>query len=160
MQFGGLVTYARRLPDGNIQSPLKNQVGEEAVVEALTLSGATPDDALLLAAGPADKIAKLLGQLRLHLGKKLNLIDAAKWAFTWVVDFPLFEWDDAEQRYFSVNHPFTAPHEADRRPAGHRAGRGPLAGLRHRPQRHGDRRRQHPYPRSGAAGEDLHACSA
>ena len=113
VQFGGLVTYARRLPDGNIQSPLKNQVGEDAVVEALTRSGATPDDALLLAAGPADKVAKLLGQLRLHLGKKLNLIDAAKWAFTWVIDFPLFEWDDAEQRYFSVNHPFTAPHEAD-----------------------------------------------
>ena len=113
VQFGGLVTYARRLPDGNIQSPLKNQVGEDAVVEALTLSGATADDALLLAAGPADKMARLLGQLRLHLGKKLNLIDAAKWAFTWVIDFPLFEWDDAEQRYFSVNHPFTAPHEAD-----------------------------------------------
>jgi aspartyl-tRNA synthetase len=114
VQFGGLVTYARRLPDGNVQSPLKNQVGEEAVVEALKLSAATPDDALLLAAGPADRIARLLGQLRLHLGKKLNLIDAAKWAFTWVVDFPLFEWDDAEGRYFSVNHPFTAPHEADR----------------------------------------------
>jgi aspartyl-tRNA synthetase len=113
VQFGGLVTYARRLPDGNIQSPLKNQVGEEAIVETLRRSGATTDDAVLLAAGPADKIAKLLGQLRLHLGKKLNLVDASQWAFTWVVDFPLFEWDDAEQRYFSVNHPFTAPHEAD-----------------------------------------------
>ncbi len=113
VQFGGLVTYARRQPDGNLQSPLKNQVGEEAIVEALKLSGATADDALLLAAGAPDKTSKLLGQLRLLLGKKLNLIDASKWAFTWVVDFPLFEWDDAEQRYFSVNHPFTAPHEAD-----------------------------------------------
>jgi aspartyl-tRNA synthetase len=113
VQFGGLVTYARRQPDGNLQSPLKNKVGEEAIAEALTLSGATAQDALLLAAGPADKIAKLLGQLRLHLGRKLNLIDTAKWAFTWVVDFPLFEWDEAEGRYFSVNHPFTAPHEAD-----------------------------------------------
>jgi aspartyl-tRNA synthetase len=113
VQFGGLVTYARRQPDGNLQSPLKNQVGEEAVVEALRLSGATAADAILLAAGPADKIAKLLGSMRLLLGKRLNLIDASKWAFTWVVDFPLFEWDEAEQRYFSVNHPFTAPHEAD-----------------------------------------------
>ena len=113
VQFGGLVTYARRQADGNLQSPLKNKVGEEAVAEALRLSGATPQDALLLAAGPADKIAKLLGGLRLHLGKKLNLVDASKWAFTWVVDFPLFEWDEAEGRYFSVNHPFTAPHEAD-----------------------------------------------
>jgi aspartyl-tRNA synthetase len=68
---------------------------------------------VLLAAGPADKIAKLLGQLRLHLGKKLNLIDQSAWKFTWVVDFPLFEWDEAAGRYFSVNHPFTAPHEAD-----------------------------------------------
>jgi aspartyl-tRNA synthetase len=114
VQFGGLVTYARRLPDGNLQSPLKNQVGEDAIVGALTLSGATADDALLLAAGPPDKAAKMLGQLRLLLGKKLNLIDQSAWKFTWVVDFPLFEWDDAEQRYFSVNHPFTAPHEADR----------------------------------------------
>jgi aspartyl-tRNA synthetase len=113
VQFGGLVTYARRLPDGNIQSPLKNQVGEDAIAETLKRSGATADDAVLLAAGSPDKIAKLLGQLRLHLGKKLNLIDQAAWKFTWVIDFPLFEWDDAEQRYFSVNHPFTAPNEAD-----------------------------------------------
>jgi len=112
-QLGGLVTYARRLPDGNLQSPLKNQVGEEAIVETLKRSAVTPDDAVLLAAGPPAQIAKLLGQVRLHLGKKLNLIDTSKWAFTWVVDFPLFEWDEAEQRYFSVNHPFTAPHEAD-----------------------------------------------
>jgi aspartyl-tRNA synthetase len=113
VQFGGLVTYARRQADGNLQSPLKNKVGEEAIAQALTLSGATAQDALLLAAGPVDRISKLLGQLRLHLGRKLNLIDTAKWAFTWVVDFPLFEWDEAEGRYFSVNHPFTAPHEAD-----------------------------------------------
>ncbi len=53
VQFGGLVTYARRQPDGNLQSPLKNQVGEEAIVEALKLSGAAAEDALLLAAGPA-----------------------------------------------------------------------------------------------------------
>jgi aspartyl-tRNA synthetase len=112
-QFGGLVTYARRLPDGNLQSPLKNQVGEDAIVETLQSAGATADDAVLLAAGSADKVAKLLGQVRLHLGKKLNLIDTSKWAFTWVVDFPLFEWDEAEGRFFSVNHPFTAPHEAD-----------------------------------------------
>jgi aspartyl-tRNA synthetase len=113
VQFGGEVTYARRLPDGNLQSPIKNKVGEDAVVEALKLSGAGADDALLLAAGSPDKVAKILGSLRLHLGRKLNLIDTSKWAFTWVVDFPLFEWDEAERRYFSVNHPFTAPHEAD-----------------------------------------------
>ena len=113
VQYGGLVTYARRQPDGNVQSPLKNQVGEEAVVEAPRPAGATAADAIILAAGPADKTSKLLGSMRLLLGKKLNLIDTSKWAFTWVVDFPLFEWDDAEGRYFSVNHPFTAPHEAD-----------------------------------------------
>jgi aspartyl-tRNA synthetase len=113
VQFGGVVTYARRTADGGIQSPLKNQVGEEAIVEALKLSGATPEDALLLAAGPPDKTSKMLGSLRLVLGKRLNLIDQAAWKFTWVVDFPLFEWDDGEQRFFSVNHPFTAPHEDD-----------------------------------------------
>jgi aspartyl-tRNA synthetase len=113
VQFGGEVTYARRLPDGNLQSPIKNKVGEDVVVEALTLSGAGADDALLVAAGSPDKVAKILGGLRLHLGRKLSLIDTSKWAFTWVVDFPLFEWDEAENRWFSVNHPFTAPHEAD-----------------------------------------------
>ena len=160
VQFGGLVTYARRQPDGNVQSPLKNQVGEEAVVEALKLSGATADDALLLAAGPADKIAEAAraaaaasrqeaepdrpGEVGVHLGRRLPAVRVGRRRAALLLGEP----------------PVHGAARGRRPPARHRAGRGALAGLRHRPQRHGDRRRQHPYPRSGAAGEDLHACSA
>ncbi len=54
-----------------------------------------------------------LGNLRLHLAKKLDLIDAKEFAFTWVTEFPLFEYSDTEKRYVSTHHPFTSPDLAD-----------------------------------------------
>lgn len=50
-----------------------------------------------------------MGRLRLHFGKSLNLIDEAKHNLLWVVDFPMFEWSDEEQRYKAMHHPFTSP---------------------------------------------------
>ena len=54
-----------------------------------------------------------LGQLRLHVAQKLNLIPEGKFDFLWVVDFPLFEYDQDEGRYYSMHHPFTAPRWTD-----------------------------------------------
>jgi aspartyl-tRNA synthetase len=60
------------------------------------------------------EIANLvLGELRKHIANKLNLIPQGVFTFTWVVDFPLFEWDDEENRLVSVHHPFTHPKEED-----------------------------------------------
>jgi aspartyl-tRNA synthetase len=55
----------------------------------------------------------MLGQLRLQIARRAGLLRPDHFAFTWVVDFPLFEWDDTEGRFVSMHHPFTSPAEAD-----------------------------------------------
>ena len=67
----------------------------------------------MIAAGEPDSTSKLLGQLRLNLAKKDGLLRSDDYVFTWVVDFPLLEWDAEERRYVSMHHPFTSPHEDD-----------------------------------------------
>jgi aspartyl-tRNA synthetase len=86
----------------------------EAVLRpALDRTKATADDLLLMAAGPAESTSKLLGQLRLHLAKKENLLDAEKFEFLWVTDFPLLEYHEEDGRWYSMHHPFTAPRDED-----------------------------------------------
>jgi aspartyl-tRNA synthetase len=71
-------------------------------------AGASAGDAVLFAAGPANEARTLLGAARLEVGSRCGLIDPAAWAFTWVVDAPMFE-DDGEGGWTAVHHPFTAP---------------------------------------------------
>jgi aspartyl-tRNA synthetase len=71
------------------------------------------EDLLLLAAGPPDATSMRLGELRLDLAKREGLIRADAWEFAWIVEFPLFEWHAEDGRWYSVNHPFTAPMEED-----------------------------------------------
>ena len=68
---------------------------------------------LFVVAGEPDGASKALGQLRLMLAKKDGLLDGETFAFTWVVDFPLLEWDAEEKRYVSMHHPFTSPLDDD-----------------------------------------------
>jgi aspartyl-tRNA synthetase len=70
-------------------------------------------DLLLLAAGPPDATSIRLGELRLDLAKRENLIRTDAWEFAWIVEFPLLEWHAEDGRWYSVNHPFTAPMEED-----------------------------------------------
>jgi aspartyl-tRNA synthetase len=56
-------------------------------------------------------VARVLGALRLHLGRELDLIDHEAWRFLWVTDFPLLEWDEDEDRWKAVHHPFTRPND-------------------------------------------------
>ena len=88
-------------------------IGEEGIRAVLTASGATADDLLVLASGAGDAISKVLGQLRLAVAKKQNLIPEGRWELLWVTEFPLFDWNADERRWDSVNHPFTAPREED-----------------------------------------------
>ncbi|NQT29773.1 MAG: aspartate--tRNA ligase [Candidatus Saganbacteria bacterium] len=67
-------------------------------------------DVLIFVADKPKVVNQVLGQLRLDLGKKLNLIDESKFNFIWVTDFPLFEYSENEKRWSSHHHPFTAPH--------------------------------------------------
>ncbi|HUE89554.1 MAG TPA: aspartate--tRNA ligase [Vicinamibacterales bacterium] len=111
-QFGaaGLV-WARHTAD-SVQVSAK-AIGEEGARRALDLAGAGPDDLLVLGSGAADAISKVLGQLRLAVARKQNLIPENRWELLWVTDFPLFDWNADERRWDSVNHPFTAPREED-----------------------------------------------
>ena len=108
----GLI-WARRLEDGTITSSIMKALGEEGVRQVLDVAGVAAGGLLLIAAGEPDATSKMLGQLRLNLAKRDGLLKGDKYAFTWVVDFPLLEWDAEDRRYVSMHHPFTAPHEAD-----------------------------------------------
>ena len=78
-----------------------------------------------------------------------------KFAPLWVVDFPLFEWDDETQRYYAVHHPFTSPKPEDIAYLDSDPGRVRANAYDFRLQRHGDRRRFDPYPRLETPGEDV-----
>ena len=88
-------------------------LSEAALRPALDGARVGADDLLLMAAGPADATSKLLGQLRLALAKKENLLDPEKFEFLWVTDFPLLEYNEEDQRWYAMHHPFTSPLDED-----------------------------------------------
>jgi aspartyl-tRNA synthetase len=108
---GGLVWA--RAPEGTVQSPALKAAGEDAIRRALELAKAGPADLLLMTAGRHEPTSKLLGTLRLQLARRENLLDPSAFAFLWVVDFPMFEWVEEEQRHEFMHHPFTSPLESD-----------------------------------------------
>ena len=86
----------------------------ESEVEALGKEmAAEAGDLLLFVADKAGITNEALGRLRLHLGEKMGLIDEAQMAFCWVIDFPMFAWDEQEKRHVAIHHPFTAPLDED-----------------------------------------------
>ena len=108
----GLI-WARQAEDGTITSSIMKALGEDGVRQMLAAANAKPGELLLVAAGEPDATSKILGQLRLNLAKQKGLLSADEYAFLWVVDFPLLEWDSDERRYVSMHHPFTSPHDED-----------------------------------------------
>ena len=105
--------WARRAEDGAITSSVMKALGEPEVRKLLDAASAGNGEILLVAAGEADATSKMLGQLRLSLAKQKGLLSPDEFAFTWVVDFPLLEWDAEAKRYVSMHHPFTSPHDED-----------------------------------------------
>ncbi len=112
-QLGAAGLVWARVVDGTVTSSALKAAGEETIRRALEMSGATPGDLLLMAAGKHEAASKLLGQLRLQIARRENLLDPNAFAFLWVVDFPMFEWSEDEQRYEFMHHPFTSPLESD-----------------------------------------------
>ncbi|MGH9240532.1 MAG: aspartate--tRNA ligase [Vicinamibacterales bacterium] len=108
----GLV-WARRLDDGSVTSSIMKAMGEDAVGKLLDEARVSNGELLLIAAGEPDSTSKLLGQLRLNIARRDNLLPSDVYAFTWIVDFPLLEWDAGERRWIYVHHPFTSPHDDD-----------------------------------------------
>lgn len=108
----GLV-WVKLEENGSIKSSVGKFFSEEELKGWCDKMGANPGDLLLIMSGDAMKVRKQLCDLRLEMGERLGLRDKQSFAPLWVVDFPLFEWDDETQRYYAMHHPFTAPNPED-----------------------------------------------
>ena len=99
--------------DGSVKSSVGKFYSEEDLKEWGRRAGANPGDLLLVMSGEAMKTRKQLCELRLEMGNRLGLRDKNNFAPLWVIDFPLFEWDEETQRYYAMHHPFTSPNPED-----------------------------------------------
>lgn len=108
----GLV-YIRYNEDGTVKSSVDKFYSEDDLKAIGKLFNAQPNDLVLILAGEEEKTQKALNELRLEMGERLGLRDKSVFAPLWVVDFPLFEWDEDSQRFFAKHHPFTSPKPED-----------------------------------------------
>lgn len=109
----GLV-WVKIQTDGSIKSSIDKFYTPEILEQLKGKFNANAGDLILLMSGDnAMKTRKQLCELRLEMGQRLGLRDKNKFALLWVIDFPLFEWSDEEQRLMATHHPFTAPHPED-----------------------------------------------
>jgi aspartyl-tRNA synthetase len=108
----GLV-YARVNADGTIKSSVDKFYDEAALKQWAETFNAQPGDLILLLAGQADKTRKALSELRLEMGTRLGLRNKNIFSCLWVIDFPLLEFNEEENRHFAMHHPFTSPKPED-----------------------------------------------
>ena len=99
--------------DGTAKSPVLKFVSEEQAKQIQERAKAEAGDIIFFVADRPKLVYDIMGRLRLHFGKKLNLINEDDHALLWVVDFPMFEWSDEENRYMAMHHPFTSPNLED-----------------------------------------------
>ncbi len=99
--------------DGSIKSSVSKFYTDEELKLWADRCEAKPGDLILILAGPTMKTRKQLCELRLEMGSQLGLRDPQKFSCLWVVDFPLFEWDEETQRFYAMHHPFTSPNPED-----------------------------------------------
>jgi aspartyl-tRNA synthetase len=91
--------------DGEVRSPIAKFLSEAELAQFDSPPGYT----VVFGADTPKLVSRVLGALRLHLGRELELIDQEAWRFLWVTDFPMFEWDPELERWDAVHHPFTRP---------------------------------------------------
>ncbi|MCO5974238.1 aspartate--tRNA ligase [Actinoallomurus soli] len=102
------LAYVLVQEDGTLGGPVAKNISEEERAGLAAEVGAKPGDAVFFGAGKPHATRELLGAARLEIGRRCGLIDESAWAFTWVVDAPMFEETD-EGGWTSVHHPFTSP---------------------------------------------------
>lgn len=109
----GLV-YARVEADGIVKSSVDKFYSQDVLQEMKKAFSAEPGDLILILSGDdAMKTRKQLCELRLEMGSQLGLRDKNKYSCLWVIDFPMYEWSDEENRLMAMHHPFTAPKPED-----------------------------------------------
>lgn len=99
--------------DGNFKSTIDKFYSEEDFKIWGEKFNAKPGDLILILAGEKNKTLSALSELRLEMGKQLNLIDKNVFAPLWIIDFPLLEWDEETKRFYAMHHPFTSPKPED-----------------------------------------------
>jgi len=109
-----------KVTDAQAQSPLVKALGEPAVAALVAAVEAQAGDLVLLLGlkiasnpGAFRMLDNASGELRLDIARKFELIKPGTWSFLWVVDFPMFEYDEKEKRFAAMHHPFTSPREED-----------------------------------------------
>jgi aspartyl-tRNA synthetase len=91
--------------DGEVHSPIAKFLSQEE----LRVFRGEPGTTVLFAADEPEQVSRVLGALRLRLGRELGLVDEDAWRFVWITDFPMFEWSEEEGRWAARHHPFTRP---------------------------------------------------
>ncbi len=99
--------------EGNLESSIVKFLNEDNQKKLVEVTGAEKGDLLLFVADKHKTVHDSLGALRCELARRLNLLDSEEYKFVWVIDFPLFDWDEDAERHVAVHHPFTAPYEED-----------------------------------------------
>lgn len=106
--LGGLA-YIKVNPDGQVQSPISKFLNEETLNNIIESLEAKAGDTIFIASGNKSKVLTALGQLRLRIAEDNNLLDDKKFEFVWVTDFPLFHFDEEENKFVGEHHVFTSP---------------------------------------------------
>lgn len=122
-ELDGLVSYVANygakglawicLTEEGLKSPITKFFSEEQLHKVFDVTGAQTGDLILIIADKPEIVASALGQLRLEMARRLDMIDPDKLSFLWVIDFPMFEYDSEEKRWVAMHHPFTSPRDED-----------------------------------------------
>ena len=108
----GLI-YLKCNPDGTFKSSVDKFYSQEDLAQWAERAGAEAGDLLLVLCGGLEKTRKQMNELRLHMGNELGLRNPNVFKPLWVLDFPLLEWDEENERYHAMHHPFTSPKPED-----------------------------------------------
>jgi len=114
VQFGAKgLAWVKVKDEGDWQSPIAKFFSDQERSSIASVLNAEPGDLLFFGADTSSTVFQVLGELRVELARRLNMLDKSTYDFMWVTDFPLVEYDDKEKRYQALHHPFTAPREED-----------------------------------------------
>jgi len=102
-----------KMENGEIVSPILKFLKENEIKDISELFELEENDLILIVADEIKIVYDSLGSLRVHVAKKLEILDESKYEFLWVTEFPLLEYDDENKRYVAMHHPFTSPIDAD-----------------------------------------------
>ncbi|AJA68214.1 aspartyl-tRNA synthetase [Myroides odoratimimus] len=107
------MVYCKCEADGSYKSSVDKFYDQEDLKQWAEVTGAKAGDLILVLSGPANKTRAQLSALRMELGNRMGLRKSDEFAPLWVIDFPLFEYDEEAGRYFAMHHPFTSPKVED-----------------------------------------------